>query len=394
MTKLVASNGVIAGTFNVGKSPQGICFDGANMWIANAGNNSVTKMVASNGNILGTFPVGNGPIGLAFNGGSIWVANSGGNFVTKLGAGSGENVGSFPVGNFPSGVAFDGADIWVTNTQSNTVSQGCKPMFRSGIALAAISLVACAAGRGQLPAPPSPIPPPGRMVDAGGHRLHLNCSGQGSPTVVMESGAGDLSLVWALVQPQIAQFTRACSYDRAGYAWSDAGPQPRTMAQIAYELHAALANAGEKGPYVLVGAALGGAMVRVFANTYPSDVSGMVLVDSADENGFVVINDKAVRYRETSQKRQIPPVQTSLKADAGAAEPFVAKPTKSVKFDTGNPRSKLPPDVQRIWMIARKQNKYTTKRPTANSRFCRKRWISFTQIRPRTRNRWARSRSA
>jgi pimeloyl-ACP methyl ester carboxylesterase len=204
------------------------------------------------------------------------------------------------------------------------------------------------------------------MVDAGGHRLHLNCSGQGSPTVVMESGAGDLSLVWALVQPQIAQFTRACSYDRAGYAWSDAGPQPRTMAQIAYELHAALANAGEKGPYVLVGAALGGAMVRVFANTYPSDVSGMVLVDSADENGFVVINDKAVRYRETSQKRQIPPVQTSLKADAGAAEPFVAKPTKSVKFDTGNPRSKLPPDVQRIWMIARKQNKYNE---AANSEF-------------------------
>jgi pimeloyl-ACP methyl ester carboxylesterase len=203
------------------------------------------------------------------------------------------------------------------------------------------------------------------LVDAGGHRLHIDCTGEGSPTVVLESGAGDLSLAWALAQPKIAQFTRACSYDRAGYAWSDAGPLPRTMAQIAYELHTALANAGEKGPYVLVGAAMGGAMVRVFANTYPNDVSGMVLVDSIHEDGFVVLNDKAVRYRETSQKREIPRVQATF-TDAGAGEPLVARATKSSKFVPDNPRSKLPPDLQRIWMIARKQDKYNQ---AANSEF-------------------------
>ena len=175
----------------------------------------------------------------------------------------------------------------------------------------------------------------------------------------MESGALDFSLVWALVQPKVAQSTRACSYDRAGYAWSDAGPQPRTMAQIAYELHTALANAGEKGPYVLVGASLGGAIVRVFANTYPNDVTGMVLVDSINENGFIIQNEKAVRYRETSQKRTIPPVQAFFKTDAGAGEPLVVKATKSSRFGKYSPRSKLPPDLQRIWLIAKKQDKYS-----------------------------------
>jgi pimeloyl-ACP methyl ester carboxylesterase len=226
------------------------------------------------------------------------------------------------------------------------------------VALAAIAMLACPAGMGQ-PATPLSIAPIGRLIDAGGHRLHINCTGEGSPTVVMESGALDLSLVWALTQPKVAQFTRACSYDRAGYAWSDAGPQPRTMAQIAYELHTALANAGEKGPYVLVGASLGGAIVRVFANTYPNDVSGMVLVDSIHENDYVIENEKAVRYRETSQKREIPPVQATFKTDESAADPLVVRATKSSKFIPDNPRSKLPPDLQRIWMIARKQIKYS-----------------------------------
>jgi pimeloyl-ACP methyl ester carboxylesterase len=230
------------------------------------------------------------------------------------------------------------------------------------IAMAALAVLACPAAIGQ-PAPPQPIAPIGRLVDAGGHRLHIDCTGEGSPTVVLESGAGDLSLVWALAQPKISQFTRACSYDRAGYAWSDAGPVPRTMAQIAYELHTALANAGEKGPYVLVGASLGGVMVRVFANAYPNDVSGMVLVDSVQENDFEILNDKAVRLRETSQKREIPAVQALVKEEAA---PLVVKPTKSSKFLPDNPRSKLPPELQRVWMITRKQDKYNE---AANSEF-------------------------
>jgi pimeloyl-ACP methyl ester carboxylesterase len=204
-----------------------------------------------------------------------------------------------------------------------------------------------------------PIPPPGRLVDVGGHLVHINCTGKGSPTVVLESGSGDFSLVWDLVQPAVAQLSRVCSYDRAGYAWSDPGPQPRTMAQIVFELHALLAAVGEKGPYVLVGASLGGPTVRVFANTFPSDSSGMVLVDSIHEDGFSFLNDKMIRVRETSRRRQIPPVQTTLKLDPAAREPLVMKPTRFTTLVEGNPRSRLPPDLQRIWMVARKQDKYT-----------------------------------
>src|SRR5437764_15430301 len=89
-------------------------------------------------------------------------------------------------------------------------------------------------------------PPLGKLVDVGGHRLHITCTGKGSPTVVMEAGAGDFSFDWSLAQPKVAQFARVCSYDRAGYAWSDVGPMPRTMQQIVAELHIGLRKAGVK----------------------------------------------------------------------------------------------------------------------------------------------------
>jgi len=221
----------------------------------------------------------------------------------------------------------------------------------------AIALMACFGLKGQ-PAPPQLIPPLGKLVDAGGHRLHLNCTGEGSPTVVLESGTAEFSMVWALVQPGIAQFTRVCSYDRAGYAWSDAGPLPRTMSQIAYELRTALANAAEKGPYVLVGATLGGTIMRVFANTYPGDVSGMVLVDSTHENGFIVSHGKEVRIGETSENKAIPPVQPAMKEPRGTPEPLAVRPTKASAFVNVSPLSKLPRDLQRIWIIAKMQSKY------------------------------------
>src|ERR1700736_2911049 len=95
---------------------------------------------------------------------------------------------------------------------------------------------------------------PGRLVDVGGWRLHLNCTGpeNASPPVVFEAGGGDFSLDWALVQRPVSEFTQTCSYDRAGAAWSELGPRPRTMQQVEYELHTALRNAGVRGPYVLV----------------------------------------------------------------------------------------------------------------------------------------------
>src|SRR5690349_22698564 len=120
-------------------------------------------------------------------------------------------------------------------------------------------------------------PAPGQLVDVGGYRLHIQCVGTGSPTVVLDAGLGGSSLDWSLVQPELGRSTRVCAYDRAGMGWSDLGPQPRTPRQIADELHTLLTNAGIAGPYVLVGHSLAGKNVRLFAQQYPAEVGAMVL---------------------------------------------------------------------------------------------------------------------
>jgi pimeloyl-ACP methyl ester carboxylesterase len=117
------------------------------------------------------------------------------------------------------------------------------------------------------------------MVDVGGFRLHLKCSGEGSPTIVLDAGLGDSNLVWAEIQSILAQTNRVCSYDRAGVGWSDRGPRPRTFQKAAEELHTLLIMAGEIGPYVLVGHSAGVNSIRLFAHSYPEDVAGMVLIE-------------------------------------------------------------------------------------------------------------------
>jgi pimeloyl-ACP methyl ester carboxylesterase len=122
---------------------------------------------------------------------------------------------------------------------------------------------------------------PGQIVSAGdGTQLNLYCMGNGSPTVVFDAGHQDWAPAWAVVQPEIALWTRACSYDRAGAGFSDAGPMPRTSVRIAAELHAALHKAGVTGPYILVGHAFGGINVRTFAYRYMPEVAGLVLIDT------------------------------------------------------------------------------------------------------------------
>ena len=123
-------------------------------------------------------------------------------------------------------------------------------------------------------------PPPGQLVDVGGYRLHINCTGTGSPTVVVDAGQGDWSTSWGSVQQEVAKTTRICTYDRAGMGWSEAGPLPRDAAQFAKELHTLLQNANIPGPYVLVGHSLGGTSVRVFVHDYASEVAGVVLIES------------------------------------------------------------------------------------------------------------------
>ena len=130
-------------------------------------------------------------------------------------------------------------------------------------------------------------PPPGQLVDVGGYRMHINCTGTGSPTVVIDAGLGDWSTSWGeYVQPEVAKTTRVCTYDRAGMGWSEAGPPPRDAAQFARELHTLLQNANVPGPYVMVGHSLGGLTVRVFVHEYAAEVAGVVLIDSMNPNRF------------------------------------------------------------------------------------------------------------
>jgi pimeloyl-ACP methyl ester carboxylesterase len=131
------------------------------------------------------------------------------------------------------------------------------------------------------------------MVDVGGHRLHINCTGTGSPTVVIDAGLGDWSTSWGFVQPEVAKVTRVCTYDRAGMGWSEPGPLPRVASQFAKELHALLHNAKIPGPYILVGHSLGGLPVRMFTHDYPSEVAGVVLIDSMHPGQSTYATDSA-----------------------------------------------------------------------------------------------------
>lgn len=146
------------------------------------------------------------------------------------------------------------------------------------------------------------IAPPGRLVDVGGFRLHLHCTGEGSPTIVLDAALGASSVSWSLVQPELARLTRVCSYDRAGFGWSDPGPMPRTAGRIANELRTLLGGGGAPPPYLLVGHSFGGLVMLIFAQRFKSDVAGLVLVDPAHAEDWVtpaakeqVLIDRGVR---------------------------------------------------------------------------------------------------
>jgi len=123
-------------------------------------------------------------------------------------------------------------------------------------------------------------PMAGQLIDVGGHRLHLNCTGSGSPTVVLEPGLGESSSVMGWIAPAVASDTRVCVYDRAGRGWSDAADGPQDGAQTAADLHTLLDRAHVPGPYVLAGHSFGGLYILTFAANYPDQVAGMVLLDS------------------------------------------------------------------------------------------------------------------
>jgi len=165
---------------------------------------------------------------------------------------------------------------------------------------------------------------PGTMAAAPGTRLNLVCMGTGSPAVVFDSGFEDWAPAWAVVQPRVARFTRACSYDRAGSGFSDPGRMPRTSVRIADELRAALRSAGIPGPYILVGSAFGSYNVRTFAFRHPRDTAGLVLVD-----GDVVDLEPADLQAEDNRGAVIiPPALRACRDAIAAGRPLPLLPSR------------------------------------------------------------------
>jgi pimeloyl-ACP methyl ester carboxylesterase len=194
--------------------------------------------------------------------------------------------------------------------------------------------------------PPSDPPPPGQMIDIGGRRLHLRCSGTGTQTVIVENGGGAFSIDWSLVQPAVSKFARICTYDRAGYAWSDPGPAPDMVGQIVDDLHLLLHRAKIAPPYVMAGASIGGFYVRAYQRRFPEEVSGLVMVDGTTEEGLAWVVNGKPKPAYAMTREDMDTVMTEL----------LAKPSSPPPTDAGTveePFDRLPKDVQdvRAWAV-------------------------------------------
>ncbi len=167
--------------------------------------------------------------------------------------------------------------------------------------LALLSLTMSAVARSEAVS----FEPPGQLIDVNGRDMHINCIGNKSPTIILDSGAGGFSLEWENIQHSLSQYVRVCAYDRAGYGWSDMGPLPRTTKRIAHELHTLLQNAGIHGPYIIVGHSFGGFTAQYFARYFDDEIAGLVLVDSSHEEQVYRLpeNGKDVVRRSLHQDR-------------------------------------------------------------------------------------------
>jgi pimeloyl-ACP methyl ester carboxylesterase len=194
--------------------------------------------------------------------------------------------------------------------------------------------------------------PTGKLVQLGGHRLHIHCSGKGQPTVVIENGFDEFSFDWVKVQAGVEKFARVCTYDRAGYAWSDPGPLPRTYAQINRDLRNALQKLGEKGPYLLIGHSFGGPVIRNYALTYRNEVAGLIFAESVGDAQRIVMGPKTARIADFAKNQPIPPPHDKMIAsDAPRAQPEHdqrPEPTIEPPFD------RLPPNLQKahLWSLS------------------------------------------
>jgi pimeloyl-ACP methyl ester carboxylesterase len=215
-----------------------------------------------------------------------------------------------------------------------------------------------------------------RKIDVGGHSLNLLIGGQGSPAVILEGGFGEGIAGWSSVQKEVANFAQTVSYDRAGLGQSEAGPKPRSAREIATELHTALQKAGVNPPYVLVGHSMGGPYVRVFADLYPKEIAGMVLLDPSQE-GF---DDWTKAHPNGNQKEidaQIAKAPEGLRAEWAGLEDSYAQ-ARAARLPAGIPvtlitaglNENVPEEARRAWI--EKHNEWIAKVPGGKHLFAEK----------------------
>jgi pimeloyl-ACP methyl ester carboxylesterase len=225
------------------------------------------------------------------------------------------------------------------------------------ISILAFSIIAAAGAAGQ--GLDRAISPPGRMVDIGGYRLHLWCTGtsvSGQPTVVLSAGSGDFAVDWSLVQQPLSDSARVCSYDRSAFGWSEAGPNPHSLTQEAYELHLTLQNAGEHPPFILVGHSLGALVVRRFVAAYENDVGAVVLVGPTHEGGRLMVRGQFVPLRSLASDRPVPAPRKLADAPPEPLSAAEADSCRSRAYRTARivrPYDQLRAQAQRyrVWLL-------------------------------------------
>ncbi|HTF31284.1 MAG TPA: alpha/beta hydrolase [Flavitalea sp.] len=209
--------------------------------------------------------------------------------------------------------------------------------------------------------------PRGQLIDIGGWRLHIYGNAYDSlkgPAVILEAGIGSFSFDWDLVQTQLAPHTNVYSYDRAGSAWSDLGPRPHTMHQAVYDLHTLLHKAQIPGPYILAGASYGGRLVRLFAQQYPGEVAGVILVDSPPETSPLLINGKLIRADTADSGRPIPQIKTRATEDDNnlvktpEGRQFMQNAIGNISPTIDPPYDRLPYPIQQTRIWAKQQLEY------------------------------------
>jgi pimeloyl-ACP methyl ester carboxylesterase len=204
--------------------------------------------------------------------------------------------------------------------------------------------------------------PRGRMVDIGGRKMHIHCTGSGSPTVLLMAGGGAYAIDWALVQPRLAETTRVCSYDRAGLGWSEPGPADETVEQTVADLRRLLQISGEKPPYVLVGASIGGIYIRAYQRSHPDDVAALVFTNSSNRVGLVTKSGGGLLWDLTEDD-----IRSAFPPPEAARGP---RPSS-----VGEPFDRLPADLQpiRLWFDVRAWERWSPATASVQSTLSRRR---------------------